>query len=149
MCDSFVARAQKLLAEAGMRSWAGLVPFCAALLLQVAHADAIFSKAVLSCVKGDDSKCKTAASFTAAVSNWDGTTSLTTGSETGHALLDCKQAHHKQQSHFSLHSYTWLRNSGELLQDQFNTSYYFGEAIAITAYAQSSPVAGAPAYALP
>lgn len=132
-----------------MRSWTGLVPFCAALFLQVAQADAIFNSAVLSCVEGSDSSCKTAASFTAAVSNWDGTTSLTMGSKTGHALLVCKQAHHKEQSHFSLHSYTRLRNSGELLQDQFNTSYYFDEAIAITAYALSSPVAGAPAYALP
>ena len=140
---------KKAAAEAAMRSWTGLVPICAALLLQVAQADATFRSAVLSCVEGDDSKCKTAASFTAAVSNWDRTMSLSIGSETGHALLDCKKAHHKEQSHHSLHSYIWLRSSGELLQDQLNTSYYFAETVAITAYALSSPFAGAPAYALP
>ena len=132
-----------------MRSWTGLVPICAALFLQIAQADAEFRSAVLSCVEGDDSTCKTAASFTAAVSNWDGATSLTMGSETGLALLDRKKAHHKEQAHWSRHNHTLRRNAGELLQDQFTTSYYFGETVAITAHALSSPVAGAPAYALP
>ena len=132
-----------------MRSWTGLVPICAALFLQIAQADAKFRSAVLSCMDGDDSTCKTAASFTAAVFNWDGTTSLSMGSETGHALLVRKKAHHKEQAHWSRHNHTLRRNSGELLQDQFNTSYYFGETVVINAYALSSPVAGAPAYALP
>ena len=132
-----------------MRSWTGLVPFCAALFLHVAQADAIFRSAVLSCVDGVDSTCKTAASFTAAVSNWDGATSLSMGSKTGCALLVSRRAHHEEQSHWSLHNHTPRRNSGELLQDQFNTSYYFGETVSITAYALSSPIAGAPAYALP
>lgn len=148
MCDALWHVHESGAVEAAMRSWTGLVPF-AALFLQIAQADANFRSAVLSCVDGDDSKCKTAASFTAAVSNWDGATSLSMGSETGHALLVCKEAHHKEQSPSGLRSYIWLRDSGELLQDQFNTSYYFGETVAISAYALSSPVAGAPAYAPP
>ena len=87
-----VARAT--CAAAMRRCQTGLVASCLALMLQVAKADVVFSSAVLSCMDGDDSSCKTAASFTAAVSEWDGTTSLSWGSETGHALPLCNRHVH-------------------------------------------------------